>query len=270
MTKTIDFDALVRKASDTKITDRIVLYGVEGSGKTSFAARFPGAFGIMVDTEDGLEVLVQRGKAPDVPHTPLVTDWTDLRLWLEHLRHGSHETIFIDALTGVEQLAIREVLRKSYRWNGDEERMHKCMEEFMAYGKGWGPTKALWHNFLMDVQAIRDAGKTVILIGHADVVKHKNPKGTDYVRYQARLQNDIWARTREWGDMVLFFDFLDTVVDENEFFKIGKGKGGRQRVCHTERSAAFDAKNRHGLPVTITLGKDADEAYTAVSTLLEK
>ena len=45
--------------------------------------------------------------------------------------------------------------------------------------------------------------------------------------------------------------------------KRGKGTGGKFRIMYTERSAAYDAKNRLGLSSEIEMGDSAAEAWAA-------
>ena len=47
---------------------------------------------------------------------------------------------------------------------------------------------------------------------------------------------------------------------EKDGFK-GKAKGGNIRLAHTERSASWDAKNRHGMPSSFQLGNSAQDAW---------
>jgi len=56
---------------------------------------------------------------------------------------------------------------------------------------------------------------------------------------------------KEWSDAVLFAQHETFAVKDGQR---SKGVSTGARVVHTEREAAFDAKNRYGLPATIPLG----------------
>ena len=80
----------------------------------------------------------------------------------------------------------------------------------------------------------------------------------------------IWELTDQWADMVLF-GMLETHVNTNDA-KARKGKaiGGQMRIIHTERGAAWDAKNRHNLPPQIVLGTDPRKAWAKLSAAFAK
>jgi hypothetical protein len=47
-----------------------------------------------------------------------------------------------------------------------------------------------------------------------------------------------------------------------------KATGGQQRVLHLERSAAWDAGNRHGLPAALACGGGAQAAWDGLAKAL--
>jgi hypothetical protein len=62
---------------------------------------------------------------------------------------------------------------------------------------------------------------------------------------------------KEWADAVLFANYETFAVkakrDADNVNAKAKGVSSNARLLFTERSAAFDAKNRYGLPPTIPL-----------------
>jgi hypothetical protein len=67
---------------------------------------------------------------------------------------------------------------------------------------------------------------------------------------------------------VLFANFV-AHVDARKGDAKGKAKGGSRRVLYTTRTAAFDAKNRHGLPEQIDGGHSAAEAWANFAGALQ-
>jgi hypothetical protein len=51
---------------------------------------------------------------------------------------------------------------------------------------------------------------------------------------------------KEWADVVLFANYVTRIAEKDS----GKtrGVGGKERVLYATHTAAYDAKNRHGLP----------------------
>ena len=104
----------------------------------------------------------------------------------------------------------------------------------------------------------------IILIAHAIVRTFKNPVGDDYDRYESNLHSgqstNIWAKTKEWSDIVLFANYEIKIRKENPKATKGKGvliAGEGGRVCHAAPSASWDAKVRAGwnLPVQFSLSQ---------------
>ena len=114
----------------------------------------------------------------------------------------------------------------------------------------------IWREWLAKLDLIRNAGSTVVLLAHCRAVNFKNPEGADFHRYVAESREKIWEATKKFADLISFLNF-HTEVEKDGTKRTGKG--GKTRVYHFERSAAFDAKHRHGLPARM-LGKGTTEA----------
>lgn len=228
---------------------RFVVYGPESAGKTSLAAHFPEPLIVSVGGETGYRPLQSRGLVPDAPHVH-VTRWKDL---LEVIRQapGHCKTLCIDTVNEVAQLASEECCRACYQ--GD-------WSKFSAYKQGAARVES---DYWPTLRAALDAtGVTVVLIGHAKASKFGNPMGEDFDRYVMDLHSGLWESTKRWADCVLFCQFRDFVSED------GKGKGGQARVMYTTRTAAFDAKNRMGLPDEIQMGKSGKEAFSNLRAAL--
>jgi hypothetical protein len=56
---------------------------------------------------------------------------------------------------------------------------------------------------------------------------------------------------KEWADLLLFCNYRTKLVEGSDGRK--KATGGRERIMYAERSAAWDAKNRYGLPAEMPM-----------------
>ncbi len=74
-----------------------------------------------------------------------------------------------------------------------------------------------------------------------------------------------WGLTHRWADMVLFLDYYVETTDDGGRTK---GRGGQERVMHTEHHAAYEAKNRSGLPSEIEMGHSGVEAWANLRAAL--
>lgn len=231
------------KTKAEKRPDVIVLHGVEGSGKTSFAAQFPGAAFMMSENESGLITLASKGLVPEAPHFPEFREYGHVLEATDEMVASKDRprTLVVDTSNGIESLLHDHVAAEKY--GGDWSK-----KGFLNFQEGYKVSVPIWREWLAKLDALRAAGTTIILLCHTRVENFKNPEGADFHRYVAELHPETWAATKKFADMVLFLNFHVEVSDVNDQTGRGKGKGGRTRVFHCERSAAWDAKNRHGLP----------------------
>jgi hypothetical protein len=215
--------------------DRILLYGPEGVGKSTFAADAPEP--IFLAAEDGIRHL-------DVASFPTPRCFDDLLVALRELECSRHEfkTVVLDTVDWVEPL-IWDACCKKHNWEDIEA---------PGFGKGYNIALVEWRSLLGRLDRVRKAGMEVILLGHSQIRMFNNPAGADYDRYSLKLQRSAAGLVTEWADAMLFAiheDFVKTAKDA----KKAKGVSTGKRVVYTERSAAWDAKNRHGLPGKLPL-----------------
>lgn len=238
-----------------QLPNRYGLHGLEGWGKTSFAAQFPKPLFIQTLGETGLETLIDSGRLPETPHLPEVTSWTDLVHGLTLIASEKHDfkTLVIDTLNGAERLCFEHVRQVECEGSA---------EKFLAYGRGPEIAANHWRGFLNKLDEVRMRQRMIImLLIHTKVTKFKNPEGSDFDRYQPELSAQSWSLTHKWLDVVLFGNFLQTTAkDAND--KRQKGLGGDKRILYCTRAAAWDAKNRIGLPAEIDFS-DCDDATAA-------
>lgn len=214
--------------------DRILLVGTEGIGKSTFAACAPKP--IFIAAEDGIRHL-------DVASFPEPKTLEDVTGALAELATESHEfeTLAIDTVDWLEPLIIDHTCRLN-GWANIEA---------PGYGKGYVAALSEWRSFLATLERVRrERGMEIILLAHAQIRNFANPAGDDYARYECKLHKGAAALLKEWTDANLFACHEEFVSEKD-----GKSKGVStgKRLLHTERTAAWDAKNRHNLPAEIEL-----------------
>lgn len=219
------------------------MHAVEGFGKTSFAAFSPNP--IFLTTESGIETLIHRGRLPETAHLPRVARWRDVLGLVDELASSQHDykTLVIDTLNGVEKLCHEHVCGRDFNGEFNEK-------GFLAYARGYEVATSDWREFLIRLEKIKDVGMGVVALCHTRIANFKNPEGPDYDRYQADLHAKTWSLTHKAADEVLFGNFAVN-VDRDKRGDRAKARSGGERVLHTEWSAAYDAKNRYGLPAEI-------------------
>lgn len=209
---------------------RVVVYGPEGIGKSTFAAKFPGA--IFIDTEGSTKRLnVKRFDKPN--------SWSMLLEEVKYVRNHPEVclTLVIDTADWAEQLAINHVCAIADK---------KSIEDF-GYGKGHTKLYEEFGRLLDLLNEIIANGVNVVLTAHAKMRKFEQPDELGaYDRWELKLSKNVAPIVKEWADTVLFVNYKTFVV-KDEKTDSRKAQGGR-RVMYTNHHPCWDAKNRYGLP----------------------
>lgn len=214
---------------------KVVIYGPEGIGKSSFAAQFPKP--VFIDTEGSTTEL-------DVDRLPKPSSWTMLKqqiAWV--VQQGPRfKTLIIDTIDWAERLCNEAVCA---------EHNVKGIEDF-GYGKGYIYSEEEIGRFLNILSDVIESGLNVVLTAHSQIVKFEQPDEMGaYDRYQLKLGKGTGSRTaalvKEWADMVLFMNYKTFSVAVDDKARKHKGQGG-VRTIYATHHPAWDAKNRHGLP----------------------
>lgn len=219
---------------------RVLIYGVEGVGKSTFAASAPSP--IFLGAEDGTSEL-------DVARFPEPHTWPEMLEAITELTNGEHEykTLVVDTLDWLEPMCWAHVCATKRDKNG---KPFKDIED-LGYGKGYNAALDMWRLLLSALDRLRaKRSMNVVLLAHSWIKGFKNPQGEDYDRYEMKLHAKASGLFREWSDAVLFAQH-ETYTHERDGRVKGISTGAR--VVFTTRSAAYDAKNRHDLPEKLPL-----------------
>lgn len=233
---------------------RIMLYGIEGIGKSTCASRAPKP--VFIQTEDGLGEI-------DCHKFPLARTFEDVDSALTELQNEKHtyRTVVIDSLDWLERL-IWDRLCKAYGVTSIER-------VDGGYGKGYAYATTLWREVLEHLTALRNKGMMVILLAHTKVEKFEDPEAPTYDRYSPRLNKHASALVAEWCDAVLFATRkIITRTEDGSFNRSrtiasGQGRDGGERILRCVGGPSCIAKNRYGLPAELPL--DWPKLMTTIS-----
>ena len=210
---------------------KVVLYGPEGIGKSTFASRFPQP--LFVDTEGSTTNL-------DVNRLPKPTSWEMLCQEVEYIIQNPAlcRTLVIDTIDWGETLCIASLCAK-HGVNGIEG---------FGWGKGYTYLKEEMGRLLNRLSALKDAGVNVLLTAHAQIRKFEQPDELGaYDRWELKLGKQTCPIVKEWADLLLFANYKTVTVAVDKEGNKHKAQGGR-RVMYTSHHPCWDAKNRFGLP----------------------
>ena len=217
---------------------KVVIYGPEGVGKSTLAARFPQP--LFIDTEGSTNKM-------DVARYPKPTSWEMLKNEVREAPKTGCKTIIIDTIDWAEKLCLMSIC---------DAHQKKGIEDF-GYGKGYVWEREEFGRFLDLLQDIADSGVNVVLTAHAQIRKFEQPDELGaYDRWELKLGQKTGSQispiVKEWADMVLFCNYKTHTIVTDKEGKKRKAQGG-ERVMYTSHNPCWDAKNRDGLPEILPL-----------------
>jgi len=215
-----------------KTAIKMLVYGPEGVGKTTFAAKTPGC--VFIDTEGSTRHM-------DVARFDPPADLNDVIRALDWVNDNPGEvgTVVIDTVDWLEKLLFNAVCTEKKIQNIED----------IGYGKGYIYAKQKMQELLEKLDRIVEKGVNVCLVCHSMIRKFELPDEMgNYDRYMLKLnEKNIAPLVKEWVDLMLFANYQTNIVTDADG-KTKKGRGGQKRVMYANHNACWDAKNRFGLP----------------------
>ena len=210
---------------------RIILYGMEGIGKSTFAANFPSP--IFIQTEDGLGMI-------DCAKFPLAKTFDEVFQELVALETEPNEfkTIVIDSLDWLERLIWDKVAQDS-KVNNIEQ---------IGFGKGYTMALTFWRIVLDHLETLHKQGKIILLLAHAVAEDYSDPEVSSLKRFTPRLHKTARSLVAEYVDVILL---------ATRAFGAAKGDQNNPRIVRTEASPYQVAKSRFSIPAELPLDADA-------------
>lgn len=234
-----------------KKAKKVVIYGPEGIGKSTFASKFPDP--VFIDTEGSTNDM-------DVARLPRPTSWIMLLEELQYVEKnpGVCKTLVIDTIDWAEQLCVEHICAKH----------NKSGIEDFGYGNGYVYTKEEFGRFLNKLTDVIETGVNVVLTAHAQLRKFEQPDEMGaYDRWELKLGKKTQSQTsplvKEWADMLLFCNYRTYSIAVDDKGKKHKAQGGK-RVMYTCHHPCWDAKNRYNLP------EECELDYGVIAGIIEQ
>lgn len=235
--------SLLNKISpeSTPPPDTFVITGVPGVGKTTLAAQLPAPLFIALDPS-GL-----RGHE-HLPRFQIQRDFTTFQEVINLIDEAiaakslPYQSLVIDTLDALETLIYTEVCQ--------EGKVASIEEYAKGFGKGYIRAKEKLEELLQKLTALNQRKRMIIMfLSHVQSKTVRHPDGMEFLRWQMKGNEKFNASLLGWADNVLFANF--------ELFR--KGKDAEriavlgERKLYTTETAAYQAKNRWGLPESLPL-----------------
>ena len=233
---------------------KVVVYGPEGIGKSTFASRFPKP--LYIDTEGST-------KDMDVSRFEKASSWTMIQEQVKYVIQYPDlcRTLVIDTIDWAEQMCVQHICDKAGK---------KGIEDF-GYGNGYVYVKEEFGRFLNLLEDVISTGIHVVLLAHAQMRKFEQPDELGaYDRWELKLGKKTSSQTsplvKEWADMVLFANYKTLVYNvDGQGASKGKNKAqGGRRIMYTTHHPCWDAKNRYGLAEELPFD------YSEIAHVIEK
>jgi hypothetical protein len=226
------------------VPPRILLYGVDGIGKSTFAANAPAP--IFTQTEDRLAHI-------DCAKFPVCKTFEDALATIKVLLTEDHEykTHVTDSADWLEKLIHQKILKD----HNEESIISNEKGSPLGFGRGYIMAEDHFRKYVSGLEALRlRKNMQIIIIAHAQIRKFDDPMRPSYDQYRPNLHERIMNMLLQWVDCAFFANFDTSVVTEKDVMKEKrKGIGGVNRIMYTQERPAFEAKNSYDLPPEMPL-----------------
>jgi hypothetical protein len=229
----------------------VVLIGVPGIGKTSWAVGYEDAQGVWHDGAPNPVVIgpeendeIQADRFPQ----PASFDEFNLQL-LDLVRNPrGYKTVVVDTLDAVEKLLHQKILAMDSKQSGS------MMAALGGYGKAYERAESEMVYTRSLLKQLRDKhGMNLILIAHTKTARAVDTVlGLEYDTFEMNLHAKVQALFVGWVSCVLFANYVAKAqegVNSDKVFAMGHG----ERVLLTAKRPGHLGKNRYNLPYKLPL-----------------
>lgn len=221
---------------------RIIIYGVQGIGKTSLAASFPNP--VFLQAEEGTPGDLELTSFGEINNYDTAMEALGALYEEDH----NFKTMVLDTLDAFEPMVWAKTCAVN-KWDTIES---------PDYGKGYVAADEQWRQFLEGVNALRrERNMCTVLIAHCIPERFEDPVIGTYNKYALNLHKRGSAILQHDADVVLFANYAASLkkIDAGFNKKTAHAEGGGQRFLYSEERPAFRAKNRYSMPPLIPYKK---------------
>lgn len=168
---------ILAKAQPVSETDAFVtalFYGRSGTGKTTLASTFPKKLLLLDFRDKGTDSI------KDVPNIDVISivNWEDIESLYWALKKGDHKykTVVLDTISGMQDLAIKEVKREN-----------KVDEEDALSRRNWGEVSGMMGQWLMNV---RDLPLHIVFLA-PDRIKNARDEEEEQSYEEGQLEPEV-------------------------------------------------------------------------------
>lgn len=252
----MDMKDLIQKSGAT-LPPKIIIYGEEKIGKSTFGADAPNPF--FLDFEGGLDYI-----SPAVDKTPIIESVKQFTDWITYLgtqEHG-YKTLVLDSLDWFEDLLAKELCEAEEATSIADD---KC--KAFGYGKGYRLLRDRMDIMLNYIDRLREkTGMGVIIICHGQLKSVTNdPIDDDHQTYELKLSKQVSAKAKEWADIILFAKHEKFITEDQKTKSKKTVTGGR--ILLGNKNAAFSGGGRIEIPQIPLSYKEFSKKYKELTNV---
>lgn len=226
---------------------RLLIYGIQGIGKSTLAATFPNP--IFVQTEI-VNIPLDPLRLPLCQDLKSFHDTIDELLYKEH----DYKTVVIDHLSRLDDLVVNNILEN------DPKKGCTLATACGGYGAGYQKAAVLHKEIKEKLNLFMRKKIAVIILAHAEIKKYKSPESDDYDIYTIYANSDhsksVYLND---ADAVLFARQKANVIDNESGRSIIKSLN--QRILLTGVNPVNVSKNRYNMPDEIPMNFESISKY---------
>lgn len=236
----------------------LIIYGIEGIGKTTFAMEFPKPLNIAPIREPGYDNLEMVGDVPAGVVPLRLKNYSDLLIAVEACQA---RTLVIDSMSGLQEYLIKHVTEHYYDGKS---------RSFDSYYSGLRQTCPKVVGGLIDLLDFKvSQGTNILILAHRQQDTDPDASGPDTKIQTLFGDQGITGPFLKWAQAVLFMSGkknIDTVTKstgygDNQKVLEGKASSSVSRLMYTSFSGNHVAKNLLHLPPILAMGKSSAESY---------
>ncbi len=227
---------------------RILIFGITGTGKSTFATSTPDPF--YIDLEKTLGIL-GRG---DIPHISEIKEtngnirnlkYEDIIDILEHILSSDYgfKTLVVDSIDGLDDIVVEYTLRKN-KWD---------KMDYTGFGAKYDAKTANWNVIFNLVDSIwSQKNMCILFIGHSKIKTINEPNLPSYNAYMLNLDDKQLIYISKNFDVVSFVDIKKFASQDGNKVQTSTTE---ERVMHLHPHPAYLAtKTRYkAMPTTLPL-----------------
>lgn len=243
---------------------KIILYGMNGMGKSTLASMAPNP--IFLGADDGARRLISPKTGQLVNNVPGIESFADLRDALHQVNlYPAGSTLVFDTITEYDQWGIKYTCSTVRKDGGG---LAESLEDY-GYGKGYTHQNDTMRILLTDCDPLIRRGVNILFLAQQGQATVANLEGADYIQdgplmtAQPKNGANVRATVCSWCDHIFRIAYPPVEVTKaNVKANKGKATGSTERIIYTEPEVYFVAKNRMNgtLPPVISFSTREDDS----------